>query len=198
LRDPLAKAFRPRAQPKRHDASPVLAAGGTFENRWIPKALLCCADGAVDIAGSGLGTALQFVGYGFVPSCSEGTKMEPVNLKLTAHYVTRARQRGYRVEDLAIMERFGTFQGDGLLLREKDVAAEIERLSIELQRIRRGTANGNASEIVREIERLRRLQGAFIPIERGHAVSIYRPCGRRLKYVLRGGRRPRRDRRYWR
>jgi hypothetical protein len=126
--------------------------------------------------------------------------MEPANLKLTAHYVARARQRGYRPGDLAIMERLGTFGADGLLVREKDVAREIERLSTTLRRIRRGNANGNfsASEIVREIERLRRVRGAFIPIECGHAVSIYRPCRRRLKYVLRGGRRPRRDRRYWR
>ena len=124
--------------------------------------------------------------------------MEPTNLSITAHFITRARQRGYRQEDLAIMERFGTLRGDGLLLREKDVAAEIDHLSMTLRLTRRGGANGNASEIARGIERLRRLQGAFIPIECGHAVSIYRPCRRRMKYVLRGGRRPRRDRRYWR
>jgi hypothetical protein len=116
--------------------------------------------------------------------------MEPTNLSITAHYIVRARQRGYRLEDLAIMERLGTFRADGLLLREKDVAPEIERLSMTLQRIRRGRANGNfsASEIVREIERLRRLRGAFIPIECGHAVSIYRPCSRRLKHIIRGTR----------
>ena len=124
--------------------------------------------------------------------------MERTNLSITAHFITRARQRGYRQEDLAIMERFGTLRGDGLLLRKKDVAAEIDHLSVTLRLIRRGGANGNASGIARGIERLRRLQGAFIPIECGHAVSIYRPCGRRLKYVLRGRRRPRRDRRYWR
>jgi hypothetical protein len=126
--------------------------------------------------------------------------MEPANLKITAHYIARVRQRGYRLEDLAIMERLGDFRADGLLLREKDVAREIERLSMTLRRIRQGRANGNfsASEIVQEIERLRRLQGAFIPIECGHALSIYRPCRRRLKYVLHGGRRPRRGRRYWR
>ena len=133
--------------------------------------------------------------------------MEQTNLSITAHYIARARQRGYRMEDLAIMERLGTFRADGLLLREKEVAREIERLSMTLRQIRRGRANGkfNASEIdgeeheiVREIARLRRLQGAFIPIECGRAVSIYRPCRRRMKYVLGGGRRPRRDRRYWR
>jgi hypothetical protein len=128
-------------------------------------------------------------------------------LTITAHYIVRARQRGYRLEDLAIMERLGTLRADGLLLRERDVAPEIERLSMMLRRIRRRRANGNfsASEIdgeeyetVREIQRLQRLRGAFIPIECGHALSIYRPCSRRLKYVLRRGRRPRRDRRYWR
>jgi hypothetical protein len=134
-------------------------------------------------------------------------KMEPTNLTITTHYVVRAQQRGYRLEDLAIIERLGTLRADGLLLREKDVAAEIERLSMTLRRIRRGRANakfgaseidGEEYETVREIERLQRLRGAFIPIECGHAVSIYRPCRRRMKYVLRGGRRPRRERRYWR
>jgi hypothetical protein len=88
--------------------------------------------------------------------------MEPTNLTITAHYIVRARQRGYRLEDLAIMERLGTFQADGLLLREKDVAAEIEHLSMTLRRIRRARANGSfsASEIVREIDRLQRLRGA--------------------------------------
>jgi hypothetical protein len=133
--------------------------------------------------------------------------MEPTNLTITTHFIVRARQRGYRMEDLAIMERLGTLQADGLLLREKDVAPEIERLTMTLRRLRRGRANGNLSaaeivgdqyEIAREIERLRRLRGAFIPIECGHALSIYRPCGRRMKYALRGGRRSRRDRRYGR
>jgi hypothetical protein len=133
--------------------------------------------------------------------------MEPTNLSITAHFITRARQRGYRREDLAIIEKFGTFREDGLLLREKDVAAEIDHLSMTLRRIRRSRANGNFSaseiegedyEIVREIERLQRLRGAFIPIECGHALSIYRPCRRRLKYVLRGGRRPHGNRRSWR
>jgi hypothetical protein len=58
--------------------------------------------------------------------------MEPTNLTITTHYVVRARQRGYRLEDLAIIERLGTLRADGLLLREKDVAAEIERLSMTL------------------------------------------------------------------
>jgi len=133
--------------------------------------------------------------------------MEPTNLSITAHYIVRARQRGYRREDLAIIEQLAALRADGLLLREKDVAAEIERLNMRRRRIRRGRANGNFGaseidgeeyEIARKIDRLRRLQGSFIPMECGRAVSIYRPCRRRMKYVLRGGRRPRRDRRYWR
>jgi hypothetical protein len=66
--------------------------------------------------------------------------MEPTNLTITAHYIVRARQRGYRLEDLAIMERLGTLRADGLLLRERDVAPEIERLSMMLRRIRRRRA----------------------------------------------------------
>ena len=73
--------------------------------------------------------------------------MEPTNLSITAHFITRARQRGYRQEDLAIMERFGTLRGDGLLLREKDVAPEIERLSMTLRRIRRGRVGQTAISV---------------------------------------------------
>jgi hypothetical protein len=132
--------------------------------------------------------------------------MKAKNL-VTAHYVVRARQRGYRAEDLAIVETLGTLRGDGILLRSKDVAPEIERLSAALQRMRRHKGNGNfhgleieaeKRQTAREIERLQRLPGAFIPTECGHALSIYRPCKRRLKHILRGGRRLVQDRRSYR
>jgi hypothetical protein len=133
--------------------------------------------------------------------------MERVNLSRTSHYLVRARQRGYRSVDLSIIESLGNFSGDGFLLRKKDVAAELERLSKTLRVLRRSRANKDSyrpeieaeeREVVREIERLERLPGAFIPIESGHALSIYRPSRRRLRQLLHGGRRRRLDRRYWR
>jgi hypothetical protein len=129
--------------------------------------------------------------------------MRPTNLTLTAHFAVRARQRGYRPEDLTIIERLGTFRKHGIFLRRKDVEPEIERLGATLRHIRH-TANGTASrseieaEVTQMIERLQRLRGAFIPSECGRALSIYRPCERRVKQILRGRRRSRRDRRYWR
>jgi len=130
------------------------------------------------------------------------------NLTKTAHYNVRARQRGYRPEDFAIVERLGIFAGDGIFVRKKDVAPEIERLSRVLRHMRRQVSRNFhqpgieaegpnlESKIVQQIERLQRLPGAFIPIESGLALSIYRPCSRRLKRLLRGRRRWRRGRRH--
>ena len=121
--------------------------------------------------------------------------MEPTNLTITSHYLVRARQRGYRPEDLAIIERLGNFGGDGLLVRKKDVAPEIERLSTTLRHIRRRRASAkfqpvefevDEGEIARKITQLQRLSGSYIPIESGLALSIYRPSKRRAKHILRG------------
>jgi hypothetical protein len=119
--------------------------------------------------------------------------MDAANLTVTAHYLVRARQRGYRLTDLAFIETLGSSRGDGIFLREKDLAPELKRLSASLQRMRkpvkarygRSEIDTQRREIVREIERLERLSGAYIPIEDGHALSIYRPSKRRLKRILR-------------
>jgi hypothetical protein len=123
--------------------------------------------------------------------------MKPLSLTRTSHYLVRARQRGYRPEDLAIIERLGNFGGDGILLRKKDVAPEIERLSTTLRGLRRRRANAKfqrvefevgEGEIARKIKQLQRLSGSYIPIESGHALSIYRPSKRRAEHILRGRR----------
>jgi hypothetical protein len=133
--------------------------------------------------------------------------MKPSNLTRTSHYLVRARQRGYRPIDLRIIERLGSFSGDGLLLRRKDATAELEGLRTTLRGLRRRRANRNSyqpeieadeRQIILDIERLQRLQGAFIPIESGHALSIYRPSRRRLKHLLHGRRTRRAHGRYWR
>jgi hypothetical protein len=132
------------------------------------------------------------------------------NLTKTAHYRVRARQRGYRQEDFAIVERLGIFTGDGIFVRKRDVAPEIERLSRVLRHMRRRASRifhqpgieveepKVESKIVQQIERLQRLPGVFIPIESGQALSIYRPCSRRVKRLFRDRRRWRWNRRYWR
>jgi len=117
---------------------------------------------------------------------------------VTSHCMVRARQRGYRLTDLEILEQLGTLAGDGILLRKKDVEPEISRLAALLRRMRHRKAKGNfipakveieEQETIRQIERLRRLPGSFIPLENGHALSIYRPCRRRLRRALHDERR---------
>jgi len=123
---------------------------------------------------------------------------ESSNLIITAHCAARMRQRGYQSADLETIESLGTPSHDGIVLRKKDVEPELERLSMQLKMIRRrgmafeslveDGAVSSERDISRRIERARRLIGTFIPLEAGHALSVYRPCERRLKHMLRGRR----------
>jgi len=111
------------------------------------------------------------------------------------------RQRGYRLADVQVVERLGTPSRDGLVLLEKDIKPELERLAKERKLIRnervaaQNLSSGQGADkernIARQIQQLRRLAGTFIPVKNGHALSIYRPSARRLKYQLRGRRRTR-------
>ena len=119
----------------------------------------------------------------------------------TAHFAVRSRQRGYRVADFRAVEDVGTFVADGIFVRKRDVEPQIESLTAQLRHL--GRKQSNPAEtgpqkcaLVQEIERLRRLSGTFVPTEDGAALSIYRPCSRRLKHILRGRRMRRVPRRY--
>jgi hypothetical protein len=124
-------------------------------------------------------------------------------LAITAHFAVRMRQRGYRLGDYETVQTLGTQVRDGIVLLKRDAEDELRRLAEDLLNIR-GQRTGNlrsaevASErdIVRQMERLSKLVGTFIPTAGGSALSIYRPCNRRRKHILRGrrasGRRPRR------
>jgi hypothetical protein len=125
------------------------------------------------------------------------------NLIITRHAAVRARQRGFRPADLAMVESLGSFAGDGILLRKADVEPEIKRLIEQRRVIRRQVAAGaldpaeaekSDDETGRTIERLRRIEGTYIPSEDGHAVSVYRPCKQKLKRLLQRHR-PRRTKR---
>jgi hypothetical protein len=116
-------------------------------------------------------------------------------LTITAHSAIRMRQRGYQLGDFETIESIGTLVADGILLRKRDTEVELSRLAAELKRIRQGKAAlqivGSAEgaterDIIRRMERLRSLAGTFIPTVEGCALSIYRPCNRRLKYMLHG------------
>ena len=55
---------------------------------------------------------------------------------------------------------------------------------------RSAEASAEKAELVRQVERLRRLQGTFLPVAEGGALkSVYRGSSRRAKRVLRGRRR---------
>jgi hypothetical protein len=114
--------------------------------------------------------------------------MRSPRLIITAHAAVRRPQRGYRVDDFATVEMLGTYTDDGILVRKKDVQTELLKLSKERRSIRRQQVpNRHAEqEIIRQQERLRRLIGTFIPMEGRCALSIYRPCIRRLKHILHG------------
>ena len=110
------------------------------------------------------------------------------------------RQRGYRSADFETIESLGTTSRDGIVLRKKDIDPELKWLSAELKMVRKRRASLQNScpaerNIIRQIERARRLTGTFIPLAAGHALSIYRPCERRLKHLLRGRRTYRRKQR---
>jgi len=119
-------------------------------------------------------------------------------LIITAHCAARMRQRGYRSTDLETVESLGASSSGGIVLRRKDVEPELARLYVQLKMIRQrrialqslvpSDDRGAERDILRHIERVRRLAGTYIPLVAGHALSIYRPCERRLKHILRGRR----------
>src|SRR6266404_3691449 len=112
-------------------------------------------------------------------------------LNVTPHCAVRARQRGYRLDDFATAEILGTLVEDGILLRTRDINSELKRLTAELRRARRRTVGtglseveGSENELIRQINRLQRLKGVFLPSENGRVLSVYRPCRRRLRSIL--------------
>jgi hypothetical protein len=119
------------------------------------------------------------------------------NLIITRHCAVRAQQRGYQVTDLETVQRIATMAPEGLFVRWRDVNLEIQQLKTRLRRLRQGKKEktlhsaqiaDQEREIVRQIDRLTRLPGTFLPIEDGYALSVYRSSNRREKRVLRGNR----------
>lgn len=129
------------------------------------------------------------------------------SLIITGHLAARMRQRGYKLGDLEALEDLGTEFAEGIFVRKRDTKTELNRLSGQLKVIRRqrtsapklSSAETTAVEqdLIQRIGRLHRLTGTFVPLEDGHALSIYHPCDRRAKHILRG-RRTFRHRRGWR
>jgi hypothetical protein len=115
-------------------------------------------------------------------------------MTITAHGAERLRQRGFRQSDFEIVADLGSDLGQGIFLRKKDVKPELRILAKALAEIRRErtgdpeTTGPSEREIIWQMERLLRLVGTYIPTANGCALSIYRPCNRRLKHILRGRR----------
>src|SRR5690606_3078707 len=79
-------------------------------------------------------------------------------VKRPRHADTRCRQRGYKSEDLELLERFGTATGDGIYLRHQDVESAIrgyKRAIAALERLD-GTFVVLAGNSVVEAQRARR------------------------------------------
>lgn len=81
------------------------------------------------------------------------------------HALGRMRQRGFREADVDYIIERGTPTGEGYLLTGRDVA---ERLT----------------ELKSEIERLRRLKGAFVAVADGTILSVYRPGKRKRRGLV--------------
>lgn len=58
--------------------------------------------------------------------------------RYSAHALTRLRQRGRRFQDVELILRYGTtVSGDGIILREDDVARIVRELKTQCERIQR-------------------------------------------------------------
>lgn len=79
-------------------------------------------------------------------------------MTLTRHADTRCRQRGYKSDDLALIRRYGTDTGDGILLRRDDVEAAVRQHKREIAALERlaGTMVVLAGESVVTVQRARR------------------------------------------
>ncbi len=97
---------------------------------------------------------------------------------ISKHAGIRARQRGYRQADISFVIENGTQVPDGYFLREKDAASIIRRARLMI------------SNWKYTLEQASRLRGTFVPlVSEAGAVSIYRPCRRKLKHLLHDRRR---------
>lgn len=76
-------------------------------------------------------------------------------MKLTRHATIRCRQRGYKADDLALIERYGTATGDGIFLRHHDVELAIR-------------------DRKREIAALERLDGTMVVVADASIVTVQR------------------------
>lgn len=89
-----------------------------------------------------------------------------MNVILTAHAVTRIRQRGFREDDVAMVLRYGSRMNDGtLMITDQDVRREVEALR-------------------RHKTRLERLRGMTAVVEGSHVVTVYKDtrCSRHRQF----------------
>src|SRR5260370_39948007 len=95
---------------------------------------------------------------------------------ITLHATARAQQRGYRPDDLELIAEYGTLVPEGILLLRRDIGRVV---------VQDGKFTIRADGAARKsVERLGRLVGSYMPTQNGRALSIYRPCKRRLLKLL--------------
>lgn len=88
---------------------------------------------------------------------------------ITRHAEQRMQQRGMRRRDLDMILRFGTVTDDGVILTNRDAAAQI-------------------AVYQRRISLLERLKGTAVFTAGNRATSVYRPAKRRVRRMIRSRR----------
>ena len=92
-----------------------------------------------------------------------------MSYRITQHAHRRLRQRGIRSRDPDLVLHYGTVTDDGVLLTNKDAAAQI-------------------TEHPRLISSLERLRGTAVFTSGGHVLSAYRPSRPKISRMVRSRR----------
>ena len=91
---------------------------------------------------------------------------------ITRHAEQRMQQRGVRRGDLEVILQVGTPTDDGVILTNRDVAAQLAAHQ-------------------REISLLKRLKGTAVFTAGDHAITVYRPGKAQVRRMIRARRRSR-------
>lgn len=111
-----------------------------------------------------------------------------MNSHFTQHALSRIRQRGLYESDIQIILDSGTPVGnDSVLLLDHDVEREVRKLKREIARLERLRRYRDGHKLKREIARLERLRGYRVVLAGDEkVVTVYRPCRKIEKRLLRG------------
>jgi hypothetical protein len=87
-------------------------------------------------------------------------------MRMTRHAEHRFRQRGFKADDMALLEQYGTQQGDGILMRRKDVQEGIRGFK-------------------KRIADLERLEGTMLVVDGSSVITVQRARRWKERSILR-------------